>query len=291
MTPTSKDLRKVDRHWAVQTIPRNVRAKAFKAADVRLARGAFGQNPPNTKSALAVSDEVIGNVATAYELAAIEGLSEVLHSSQSEESEGLRSQARAGAHKAFGLYRVLPIATKIDHRIFHVLHLAGLACCGERWTDLRHWLRDSPQATEIPSVVDAQWDEKLLYRLFDCWIRLLRKNSRDDIDQIPEIVHGLRNDQSKFEPLFIEKHSGMDKKAMALKLMALYHLAKATEMLAVFMLQGEPVDIDSELDHHFEAAIKASRSCRDIQLEMVLNWLHLASRKMTEGSLLPFLQR
>ncbi|MBN8134050.1 hypothetical protein J0J29_23675, partial [Vibrio vulnificus] len=64
-----------------------------------------------------------------------------------------------------------------------------------------------------------------------------------------------------------------------------YHWAKATERLAVYMLQGEPVAIDAQLDQHFEAAQKAAQASKDPQLEMILRWLHVASRKMVAGSL------
>lgn len=283
MTLTLQELEKIDQHWAVQAIPEKTRIAVFEAADKRLVKSSLDQVLQNFELP-EISDQEIEKLATAYEIAAIEGLSAVLHSSKGEENEALIRQAQAGAHKAFGLYRVLPIVTSDDYRIFQVLHLAGLAYCGERWTDLKRWFGDSPLAIEVPSVADVQWDKRLLYRLFDCWIRLLRKECWDDLNQISEIILGLRKDQSSFESRLIEEHIGEESKAIALRLIALYHFAKATEMLAVYMLQGEPVAIDSELDQHFEAALKATKSCRDMQLEMVLNWLHLASRKMAESS-------
>lgn len=284
MTLTLQRLDQIDNHWAVQAVPRDVRERLFEAADERLVKTALGQVLQNVQFSH-VDDNEFERLATAYEMAAIEGLSAVLHSSQGAENEELKVQAQAGAYKAFGLYRVLPIPSGTDQRIFHVLHLSGLAYCGERWTDLRRWFHDSPQAIEIPSVADSEWDKRLLYRLFDCWVRLLRKKSWDDLDQISEIVLGLRRDQSVFESRLVGEQSGLEGKAIALRLIALYHFAKATERLAVYMLQGEPVAIGSELDQHFEAAIKAAKNARDMQLEMVLNWLHLASRKMAEGSL------
>ena len=51
------------------------------------------------------------------------------------------------------------------------------------------------------------------------------------------------------------------------------------------MLQGQPPAIDSELDQHFEAALKAAQAARDPQLETVLRWLHVTSRAMVAGSL------
>ena len=283
MTLTLQELESVEQHWAIQAIPDDTRVNAFKAADERLAGDASGQILQNAELPKA-TDKDIETVATAYEIAATEGLSAVLHSSQGKNNKVLKIQTQAGAHKAFGLYRVLPVSPDDDYRIFHVLRLASLAYCGERQADLERWFNDSPQTTKIPSIAGVQWDKRLLYKLFDCWIRLLWKRNKRDINRIPEIVLGLHNDQSEFESRLIKKQTGREGRAIALRLISLYHFTKATERLAFYMLKGETATVGSEIDRHFEAAIKASNSCLDMQLEMTLNWLYLASRKMTEGS-------
>jgi len=73
--------------------------------------------------------------------------------------------------------------------------------------------------------------------------------------------------------------------AAALRLIALYHWAKATELLAVYMLQGQPVGIEAELDKHFEAGRQAASAGQDAALEVILRWLHVTSRRMVAGSL------
>lgn len=283
MTLSLQHLDLIEQHWAVQSISIDQRSNAMKAADACLVKNALGQLLNNSQT-VDIDPDKLGQVAIAYELAAIEGLAALLHPAKNDESQRLQSMAQAGAYKAFGLYRVLPLPSNTEQRIFHVLHLSGLAYCGDRWTDLRRWFSDQPQAFIVPSVTNVNWDKHLLYHLFDCWIRLLRKRNWDDLNQISEIILGLRNAQSEFESQLIRDSQGPQGQAIALRLIALYHLAKATERLAVYMLQGEPSAIESELDLHFEAASKAAQTCRDTQLEMILRWLHIASRKMVAGS-------
>lgn len=283
MTFSQYQLDQVEQHWAVQALPEEMRKLALELADRRLVKASLG-------SLLHYSQgedfevATLEQVATAYELAAIEGLSAHLHPKKDDASVQLQALAQAGAYRAFGIARVLPIPADTEQRLFHVLHLSGLAYVGERWTDLRRWLSDHPQTVSVPSVADADWDKRLLYRLFDCWVRLFRKQNWDDLEQIAEIVLGLRKDQTHLESSFIKNAEGRLGPAIALQLIALYHLAKATEYLAIYMLQGEPLAIHSTLDQHFEAAIKASQAGRDSQLEMILRWLHVASRKMAAGS-------
>ena len=73
-------------------------------------------------------------------------------------------------------------------------------------------------------------------------------------------------------------------KALALRLIALYHWAKATESAARYMMQGEPVAIPQELDRHFESARDAALASHDPAFHVLLGWLHVGARKMVGGS-------
>ena len=138
---------------------------------------------------------------------------------------------------------------------------------------------------KAPSVADAEWDRRLLYRLFECWVRLFRKEGWDDLDRIREIVAGLRNDQAIHEKRRLRNGSEALDRAIALRLAALYNWAKATETLAGYMLQGEPGDPFGTLDKHFEAGIRAAAASGDAQHEVVLRWLHATARIMVTSSL------
>ncbi|WP_348720436.1 DEAD/DEAH box helicase [uncultured Alcanivorax sp.] len=283
MTLSQEHLIQVDQHWAVQSIGDELRVRAMEMAELRLVDVALGNLLEHPQAEF--DTDLLERVATAYELAAIEGLGALLHPVANQGNKHLRQLAQAGAYRAFGFFRVLPIPNDNEARLFHVLHVAGLAYCGDRWTDLRRWFEEQRNALDVPSVAGASWDKRLLYRIFDCWLRLLRKNRWDDLDQVSEIVLGLRNDQANHEKALLEQTQGAEAQSIAMRLVALYHWAKATERLAVYMLQGEPVAIDAQLDQHFEAAQKAAQASKDPQLEMILRWLHVTSRKMVAGSL------
>ena len=51
------------------------------------------------------------------------------------------------------------------------------------------------------------------------------------------------------------------------------------------MLQGEPASIGALLDKHFEAGVGAAAASGDTQIEVLLRWLHAASRQMVAGSI------
>ena len=194
----------------------------------------------------------------------------------------LRDQAVAASFRAFEVRRLLPVPAGTMERLFFVFQLSALACCGDRWSDLRRWYREHEDALRPPSVAEADWQHSLLYRLFDCWVRLFRKAGWDDLHRIREIVAGLRSDQAIYEPSSLQNGSQATDRAMALRLAALYNWAKATETLALYILQGEPGDPFGMLDKHFEAGIRAAAASGDAQHEVVLRWLHATARIMCD---------
>lgn len=287
MVITEDALNRLDQHWAIKAVGHEGIARALEVAKIRVVRSAVGHQMPVIFEETTKDDELIERVAMAYEMAAIEGLDAILHPSDDEERIQLRSQVQAGAFRAYGLRRTLPIPSGLEDRIriFHVLHLAALAYCGDQWTDLRRWLKDHTRAVKPPSVADASWDRRILYRLFDCWVRLLRKQGWDDLDAIREIIAGLRKDQEQYENTALTGQDNSVAQAVAFRLISLYHWAKITELLAIYTLQGQPPGIEAELDMHFEGAQKTASAAQDIALEVILRWLHATSRKMVAGSL------
>lgn len=283
MNVTDASLHAVDAHWAVQAVGEDIRLQVLRMADARLAKQALGEQIQFSFPDGMGDDEQLRKVALAYEMAAIEGLPYLQN--PSDQTKALREQCSAGAYRTFEIRRLFPLPDRTEERIFHILHLAALAYCGDRWPDLRRWFNENSQAIVIPSVAEVPWDRRLLYRLFECWIRLLRKNSWDDLDRIREIIAGLREDQKNYESDVLCEGTEAADRAMAFRLIGLYHWAKGTELLSRYMLQGEPADIPTLLDKHFEAAVEASTASGDPRMEIMLRWLLATGRQMVNGSI------
>jgi hypothetical protein len=258
--------------------------RAFKIAESRLVRSAVGSQMSIEQLEVPNDTNILDRVAVAYELAAVEGLNALLHPGGDDESKQLRDQTQDAAQCAFELRRTIRVTGSPEERVSQVLHLAALGYCADRWSDLRRWFREHPDETRSPSVAEASWDRRVLFRVYDCWVRLLRKDRWDDLDAIREIIGGLRSDQSTYESTILQTELDSAAKAVALRLIALYHWAKATELVARYMMQGEPVAIPEELDKHFEAAREAALASHDPAFHVLLGWLHAGARKMVSGS-------
>lgn len=276
-------LQRVDAHWAVLAVGEAERDRGLTVAGVRLVKKAVGLQiqidfPENGRD-----DDLLNRLAMAYEIAAIEGLAAFLNPAS--DAKELREQCAAGAWRAFEIRQLFDLPATEDERVFHVLHLSALAYCGDRWSDLRRWYNENQSSIDVPSVADAPWQYRLLYRLFECWVRLFRKQRWDDLDRIREIIAGLREDQKVYESGALANGSNAQDRAMAYRLIGLYHWAKATELLAKYMLQGEPAGVAALLDKHFESAVDAAAAGADAQQEVLMRWLHAAARQMVAAAL------
>ena len=283
MTITATALQNLQSHWALSAIPEEERTRAAELVNERLVRQAVGRQITFAFAEDEADEGLLDRVALAYEMAAIEGLDALSRPDGGD--NGLRGQTAAASHHAFDIRRLAPIPENTEERIFHVLQLAAVAYCGDRWSDLRRWFTENKAAIAVPTVADAPWDRRLLYRLFECWVRLFRKDGWDDLDRIREIIAGLREDQRSHEKARLNNGSAVEDRAIALRLIGLYHWAKATEILAEYMLQGQSRTVFGDLDKHFESGIKAATASGDARHEVILRWLHSAGRIMVTNSL------
>ena len=124
----------------------------------------------------------------------------------------------------------------------------------------------------------------MLYKLFDCWVRIFRKDSRQDVNHIPLIIAELRNEQKTLERDLFRSHSEAQNRTFALRLAVLYNWAKSTETLTTYLVQGEPSDPLGNLEKHFELGIQAAMASGDRQLEMSLRWLYATSHTLLNDS-------
>lgn len=285
MSATHSALLSVDDHWAVSVFG----GERLRNATATASRMYVSNNVGNQLRAKGVpaSPEQLDEVrraVLAYEIAAGEGLSHLIRSPSSDES--LAHSAEAAAHKAFELKRSLPLSDVPSDRAFEVLQLGALAYCSDRWAEFRAWLRDREIAPETMPDVDGGWDAELLNTLTDVWIRLLRKDGWADLAAVGSSIATLRSLQADMEPDFLDAAQAEQmSKAKAWRLTALYQWAKASEVLAEYLMQGTPASVATQLDFHFERALAAAEASLDAAFEVLLRWLHVLARKMSAGSL------
>lgn len=283
MTVSLTALERLSAHWAVAAVDPADRDRAASLVNERLAKRAVGRQIDFDFSEQSGDDDLLDRLALAYEMAAIEGLDALSRASGG--NDALRAQSIASAYRAYDIRRLDSTPEGTQERIHHVLRISALAYCGERWSDLRRWYEENPSALASPSIADVGWDQRLLFRIFECWVRLFRKNGWNDLHAIHEIIAGLRQDQREHEASILAEGSQAAGRATALRLVALYHWAKATEVVAKYVQQGGSQAVFGLIDKNFEAAIAAAAAAGDPQHDVMMRWLHAAARIMITSSL------
>lgn len=275
-------LERLESHWAVSAIPEIIRTRCFEEIKQRQVY-AFYHNamefPDFTSEDF---EENLQKLALAYEIPAIENMR---GQTNYVDENCDRELFTAAAFRCYDIHTMLPLSQQWNQKIYQVLHICAMAYCGERWNDLKKWYLEKKE--EILSGTEWQeepsWESQVLKSLYRCWLKLYIKKDWQDMETVAEEIARLRTCQQLYEEQYLNET--VDAEYRALVLVSLYHLAKATEILAVYMMQGEENAIHTQLDKHFESAIESAEAARDAELDTLLRWMHCASNQMVDNSI------
>jgi hypothetical protein len=265
-------------HWLLDTIAEK-RARALREADrIQFYREMAREVP-------AFDIEAIHEVASALEIAVLD-----LEVDRLTDDPDRRALGRGAAADAFRLLRVLPIPESRIEAGSHLLRASALAVLGDRGADAARWLRalEAEHAWPALPLDSPNWGERCRATLTDTWLRLVRKKGWSDRDTVLERVAALRSTQQEFERDYLHAFTPLEAKRSALELIAIYHLAKAADVLAHFITDGV-VDGDHQvqllLDSHFDRAVAACETARLVELEPMTRLLARAAAQMVENSI------
>lgn len=282
MSSSSTALDALSGLWAVRAVGADRLHDADRLVRDRLAQSSGAGRTTCSESTSKEQENLLRIVALAYKLAARDSLRD--SNMPSRTSTKLQDQVTAACHRVFDIHCALPVPTKIPERLFFALELSTIAYCADRVSDLHDWYEAHEEIITPPSETDTPWDRRLLYRIYRCWIRLFQKSEEGDLDRVLEIITGLRADPHRFEPEFVENCSPYDRRTTAMRLIALYHWAKVTEVLAIYMFKRQPADPFPILKQQFDSALNAVAYSGDLQFELILHWLPAAAHIMAHAS-------
>jgi DEAD/DEAH box helicase/Helicase conserved C-terminal domain len=202
-----------------------------------------------------------------------------------EETDGHDDLCRAAA-EAFHIARSLSWPADPLCAGEWLVRLGCLSVLGDRAADFRRALANSdlpPLPTESES-----WDVRVWASILEVWLRLLRKQGWDDLDQVQERVAALRRDQREREPEILRRAEQARDTSVAWELITSYHLAKAVEVLGVYLSQGSSdghFDVRQQLEAQFDRAIHAAGLGQLMNQESMSRLLARTSQKLVDNSI------
>ena len=265
-------------HWLLDTME-DKRRLALREADRMQFYREMGRELPD------FDEEALRESAAALEIAVLD-----LEVDRLADDPERRALSRQAAGDAFRLLRMLPLPTTPIEAGTHLLRASVLAVLGDRGADAARWLRNLDELQQWPDLpLNApDWGARCRATLTDIWLRLVRKNGWTDRDAVLDRVASLRSAQETFEREYLHAFEPLDAKRSALELIAIYHLAKAADVLAHYITDGV-VDgshqIQPVLDSHFDRAIDACDTAQLIELGPLTRLLARAAQQMADNAL------
>lgn len=203
-----------------------------------------------------------------------------------DEQENLNT-LRSTSKKVFDILRVFTIPSEPIDAAKHLLNLACFGVLGERGADVARFLKEKPWP-ELP-FDSGSWAERVQATILDAWLRLTRKDGWVDLNLVQQRVLSLREIQFSYEAYYLRK-AGKNAHARraAWELVALYHLSKAAEILAIYSTQGEGgnrYDIQQQLEAQFDRALTACARGELIEAENRTRLLARTAQQLVENSI------
>lgn len=185
---------------------------------------------------------------------------------------------------AFDLRRALPKPANADDALKSCLLLACMAVLGDRSADIRRHFNEQPWAIPDPPETPSKWAQLLFYTTSDAFLRLVRKQGWLDLEAVARAVKSLREQQKQLEPAYLSQENGV-RQAAALELVSFYHLAKAAEILGLYVGTGDPATATDEVEFHVTRAVRAADTAGIVELALLLRWMGAAARALTRTTI------
>ncbi len=182
--------------------------------------------------------------------------------------------------RAFSFYCTVPVPDNMTDLLTHLVKASCLGVLGERSIDVSKWLE-----TLVPSLSsqDSSWPETVYRGIMRTFLLLVRKGNWDELKNAVESIQKLREWQLEKEGEYLKgRNKGFP---AATELLALYHLARAVEILGKFLISGERIPTEDGLQHHFGRALKLAEDSGLARLTTISIWIRQAAAKLIESSI------
>lgn len=192
---------------------------------------------------------------------------------------------RKAAAQAFQLARTLLPDSSTHGGATEVLRVACLGVLGDRGADVRRILAD----VQFPPLDSAgNWGLQVERTIQHVWLRLLRKQGWDDLDGVQRAVAHLRAQQRDGEVTFLAEAERNRDARPAWELMSQYHVAKAAEILGVYLTQGSVdgrFDVRQQIEAQFDRAIATAAKGQLMEREMCARLLARTAHTLIDNSI------
>lgn len=172
-----------------------------------------------------------------------------------------------------------------ENTIYTYLKFISFGYLAERWETVRRYLIEKEK--ELLEFEESElWNIRLLQKIYKAIFYIVRKRHWQDLENSVRLIADLRSEQARFEKEFLDANANLiSKRNDALELTSLYHFAKAVDLVGNYQQNGQPNNVQTEINFHFKYAIQASEFAGKTEMNLMLRFVQPALVKMIDNSI------
>ena len=162
----------------------------------------------------------------------------------------------------FDIASQLSINPESEYFILEQYKLIAFGYLGEHWHFVKQYLKNSEWITNNLKT-GAEWNNRILTISFKAVVYLVKKDSWHDVGQAVELINQLRGEQNNFENDFLNQVNEESRPYGAAELVSLYHFAKSIEILGQYLMEGRPIEPETQLHYHLNLSEEYAQKSRE----------------------------
>lgn len=184
----------------------------------------------------------------------------------------------------FDIAGQIPANVESEYYIYEQFKLIAFGYLGEHWHFVRQYLKANRRSIdELENGED--WNKRVLVICFKALVSLVIKNSWREVDQAVQLINQLRGEQTDFESRFLNQVNEESRPYGAAELVSLYHFAKSIEILGQYLIEGRPLEPETQLHYHLNLSREFAKKSGNISLSLLYQFFEALAVKMVRNTI------
>lgn len=184
----------------------------------------------------------------------------------------------------FDIAGQIPANVESEYYIYEQFKLIAFGYLGEHWHFVRQYLKANRRSIDALEI-DEDWNKRILTLCFKALVSLVIKNSWREVDQAVQLINQLRVEQTDFESRFLNQVNEESRPYGAAELVSLYHFAKSIEILGQYLIEGRPLEPETQLHYHLNLSGEFAQKSGNISLSLLYQFFEALAVKMVRNTI------
>lgn len=184
----------------------------------------------------------------------------------------------------FDIAGQLPANTGSEFYIYEQLKLIAFGYLGEHWHFVRQYLKANSKINDNLEAGE-NWNKRILTLCFKALVSLVIKDSWHSIDTAVQLINQLRREQNDFESSFLSHVNEESRPYGAAELISLYHFARSIEVLGQYLIEGRPLEPETQLHYHLNLSGEYAQKSGNISLSLMYQFFEAFAVKMVRNTI------